>query len=441
MTRIERPDSLIATRGESLIRIGALRGLFAPYLTEAGRLAFRALLGLSASTALAHASAAGVLLLLARALEPAQFGVLSFALTAQGYLLILGSLACGSVVIREGVQRPGDVDAITTSFLSLTVTSSVLTCAATLAAIGLAPVAGEERWLLSLVAIGIVPSSVSPQPLFDMHHRQAHGAMVAAVGELAALLAVLGLWWSGTLSLRTAGAVYATKWWLVSGGQLAVYRSAVRRLRWRWSPADLRLLVRSSWPIMFAAMLFFVPLSSGVILVRLRSGPAEAALFGLAYQVANAYQIFTALGLQVVQPHIFGAHGLHTGFRSKLMVFATLFLGGVGALALVGGWGVVSLLLPPIYRAAVPAMPWLLAAAALLTVGRILSAYLVRFDDGPFILAAQLASAILYVGACLALPPHWIRPGAAVLAPCAVLVAAAACAWRVRARILEATSR
>jgi O-antigen/teichoic acid export membrane protein len=283
--------------------------------------------------------------------------------------------------------------------------------------------------------MGTVPASMNIQPLFDVHHRQARGVIVAAVMETLALLAVLGLWRSGSLTLPAVGALYAAKWALASAGQLLVYHSTVRRIRWCWSPSDIRQLLRSSWPILFAAMLFFVPLSAGVVLVRLQSGPIDAALFGLAYQVASAYQIFAALGLQVVQPHIFGVHGLHTGFLAKLAMFVMLFLGGVGVLAFAGGWAVVRLLLPPVYDAAVPVMAWLLAAAALLTAGRILSVYLVRFDDGPFILAAYLASALLYVGGCLVLPLPWVMPGAAVLAACAALVGSAACGWRVHARI------
>jgi O-antigen/teichoic acid export membrane protein len=418
----------------------ALREVAGSSLTGAGRAALGALLGLSASTAVAHASAVGVLLILARALEPTRFGQLSFALTAQGYLVLLGSLACGSVVIREGVRRPGDLDAITTSFFGLTATSSVVSCAAVLVTIGMAPVSSEERWLLTFVAIGTVAASMSPQALFDAHHRQARGGMVTAAAEVTALLAVLALWRGGALGLPAVGAVYAAKWGLASTGQALVYHLTVRRLRWRRSSAEWRLLLRSSWPILFASMLFFVPLSSGVVLVRLRGGPDEAALFGLAYQVASAYHIFAALGVQVVQPHIYGVHGLDRGFLARLAVSATVFLGGAAVLAFAGGWAVVRLALPPFYRAAVPVMPWLLAAAALLALGRILSAYLLRFDDGPFILAAHLASALLYVAACLLLPAPWIRPGAAVLAPCAVLAASGACAWKVRARIREASS-
>jgi O-antigen/teichoic acid export membrane protein len=415
-----------------------LRRLAESFLTEAGWSTLRTLLGLLVGTAVSHVSALGVLLLLVRALPPSDFGVLSFALTAQGYLALLGSLACGSVVIREGVRRPADIDAIATSFLTLTATSSALVCAGSLIAVGLAPVSSAERWLLMLVALATVPASMNIQPLFDMHHRQAHGVIVGALVETLALLAVLGLWRSDSLTLPAVGAVYATKWGLISSGQLLVYHSMVRRVRWSWSPADIRQVLRSSWPILFAATLFSVPLSSGVVLVRLRIGTVEAALFGLAYQVASAYQIFAALGVQVVQPHIFGRWGLHTGFLAKLAMFTMLLLGGVGVLAFAGGWAVVSLLLPPVYHAALPLMAWLLAAAALLTVGRMLSVYLIRFDDGPVILGAYLLSALLYVAGCLLLPLPRLRPGAAVLAAGAALVGTAICLWRVRTRICEA---
>ncbi len=97
-------------------------------------------------------------------------------------------------------------------------------------------------------------------------------------------------------------------------------------------------------------------------------------------------------------------------------------------------------LLPPIYEAAIPPMAWLLAASVPLLVARIAHVYLVPFEDGAFILTAHLASALLYVSGCLLLPLAWVKTGAAVLAPCTVLVAAAACLWRVRRRIREGTS-
>jgi O-antigen/teichoic acid export membrane protein len=261
---------------------------------------------------------------------------------------------------------------------------------------------------------------------------------VTAVAEVLALAAVLVSWAVGALSLPVVALVYAAKWTVASGGQLLAYHLEVRPVRWRWSPPDIALLVRTSWPILLASMLFFVPLSAGVVLVRLRAGPSEAALFGLAYQVANAYQILGALVVQVVQPHIYGVYGLHRAFLARLGAFAALFLGGLGLLALAGARLTVVFLLPPFYRAALWAMPWLLAAAALLTVARLLSAYLLRLGEERFIMGAHLATALLYVGACLAVPVSSVVIGAAVIAPCAALLGVVACWWRVRARLSEA---
>ena len=96
----------------------------ASYLTEAGRRALGNLLGLGAWTALWQLSTVGVLLVLTRALGVEAFGTLIFALTAQTYLTLVGSLGCAAVVIREGVRRPGDIDAIATSFAPTSATSS-----------------------------------------------------------------------------------------------------------------------------------------------------------------------------------------------------------------------------------------------------------------------------------------------------------------------------
>ncbi len=415
----------------------AMGGFLGSYLTEAGRRALRNLLGLALWTVLWQLSGVGVLLLLTRALGPEEFGALSFALTAQTYLTLLGSLACGSVVIREGVQRPGDLDAISTSFLVLTGASSALLCAGGLVAVGLVPMSSGERWLLILVVLGSVPASMNVQPLFDAHHRHARGVAVGALTEVLGLLAMGWLWLSGGPSLPAVGGVYAAKWGLTLAGQLLAYHASVRRLRWCWSPEDMRRIVRSSWPVLLAALPFFVPLSSGVLVLRLRSGAADAALFGLASQVASAYLIFAGLGVQVMQPHIAGRYGLHPGFLAKLVCFTAALLGGLGALALAGGWAVVTFLLPPFYQGAVHPMAWLLGAALLLAVARLAHIYLVRLEDTRFILAAHLASAMLYAGGSLLAPPMWIGLAVAVLAPATALVATAACVWRVRLRVRE----
>ncbi len=79
------------------------RALVGAYATEAGRQALRNLVGLLAWTALWQTSTVGTVAFLSRGLDPEEFGILNFALTWQTYLTLLGSLACESVVIREGL--------------------------------------------------------------------------------------------------------------------------------------------------------------------------------------------------------------------------------------------------------------------------------------------------------------------------------------------------
>ncbi len=86
------------------------------------------------------------------------------------------------------------------------------------------------------------------------------GALVEALG----LLTVLWLWRGGELRLPVLGGVYAGKWGLVWIGQVLVYHMSIRRLSWRHSPEDMRRILRSSAPILGAALVFFVPLSAGV---------------------------------------------------------------------------------------------------------------------------------------------------------------------------------
>jgi O-antigen/teichoic acid export membrane protein len=171
--------------------IAGVRGLVRSYLTDAGRQALGNLVWLSVGMVLAQGCAFGVLVILTRALGPAEYGSVVVALTLQTYLVQIGSLTSGPVVIREGTQRPEDLDRLTSAYLLLTAVGSGLVCALSLVTIWLVPRSDGERWLLTLVTLGTIPSSLSLYPLFSVHHRQARGAMVTFVGELRAAVALV----------------------------------------------------------------------------------------------------------------------------------------------------------------------------------------------------------------------------------------------------------
>jgi O-antigen/teichoic acid export membrane protein len=411
------------------------RALVRSFLTDAGKQALGNLLWLSVWVALTQVCTIGVLLVLTRSLGPQGYGGVALGLTLYTYLVMIGSLCSASVVVREGARRPQDLDAITTAYLVLTAVSAGLACGLTVVGAWLVPVSAGERWLLALIAVGTIPASVNLAPLFIVHHRQARNALVTFVAELAALAAVLALGWSDALSLPVVGVVYAGKWALTAAGQFLTYQATVRPLRWSHPGAYLSKLLRSSWPILFATLVYFVPLGAGVFVVRVLRGDAEAGIYGLAYQGAGAYYTFGALAVQVIQPHVLGAHGLEPTFLRKLSFFVVVFLGGLAALAAAGGWIVIRFLLPPAYFAAVVPLLLLVAAALLLLLAGTAHLYLLRFHDERFILAAHLAAAVLYAVTCPALVTWAGAPGAALGAVAATLAGAALCLGRARSRL------
>jgi O-antigen/teichoic acid export membrane protein len=414
----------LARRGTGVVR---------SYVTEAGRRAFRNLFWSSVCALLTQACAACELLLLTGSLGPEKYGALGFALALQWYLLLAGSVGSGSLVIRDGTERPENVDTITTSYFVLTGLCSTAVCAAALLGAVLAPVSGGERWLLALVAVGTIPASATLTPLFVLHHRQARTAAISLAAEVFALAAVFALSRSGSASLPAVGLIFAAKWGAVTAGQLVVYHATVRRLRWSWSADYLGRLFRSSWPMMLVALVFFVPLNAGVFLVRALAGDAEAAVYTIAYQAASAYYGFASLAVQIVQPHIGGVYGLEASFVRKLALFAAGFFGGLALLAGAGGTALIHWLLAPAFRPAAAPMAFLLLGAVMMLVGNIAHIYLLRFHGQRLLLVVHVAAALAYWGGGLLLVARLGPLAAAVWTAVVTALATGACLGGVRA--------
>mgnify|MGYP007095361185 CR=1 FL=1 len=86
---------------------------------------------------------------------------------------------------------------------------------------------------LSFTAAEALASAQTSTPSFvALALRQPLAAGIGLVASVGALGAVLVLSRTGSLSLVSAGLVFAVKWWLITVGQLVVYRLAIRPLRW-----------------------------------------------------------------------------------------------------------------------------------------------------------------------------------------------------------------
>jgi O-antigen/teichoic acid export membrane protein len=259
--------------------------------------------------------------------------------------------------------------------------------------------------------------------------------------EVLMLAATLYLDSREALTLKHIGLLFLGKWLLVFAGQWTLFQLAVRRLRGVYSPVELRGLFRSSWPIMLAALAFVAPLNSGTLLVRWFDSLENAGVYGVAFQVANAYYLFGGLGVQVVQPHILGEYGLEATFVRKLAIFVVAFVSSGGLLAVLAGWTLVHLFLDASYHPATTPMALLLICAGGMLASRFAHPYLVRFGAERAILVIHVGGAGLFVAASLLFSGTLTPTATAAIAAGASVLSAALCFAVVRSRIRRANQK
>jgi O-antigen/teichoic acid export membrane protein len=340
-------------------------------------------------------------------------------------LLLLASGGLRPVLVREGVQRPGDLDRILGTHCVLASGAALLLCVLLTGVAGVLPLPGSERTLLILMGAGNVAASLNLLSLFDVHHRQTRCAVAALVAEVLGLLAVVGLVRAGELNPAAVGAVIAGKWLLTTALQFAIYHFTVRRVRIVISWEDVSRTLRSSLPVLVSSLLASLPFSSGAFFLRAFGNDADVALFGLCYQLVVVYATFALLGAQVLQPHVAGPWGLHRSFVWKLALFYGGFLTLLWAAALGGALLILFGLLDPFYRRAALPLALYLCGAWLFAVSYLANAYLLRFRRERVLLVASLVSGAAYVVGCLVFVPLYSVTGAAAVLVGAALLQAA----------------
>jgi O-antigen/teichoic acid export membrane protein len=396
-----------------------------PLRSEAGWRAAKKLGWLIVYTLLTHLCLAYAVIVLTADLGRERFGILTFALSVQSYLFLLGCLGVKEVVVREAARHPEQLDRITASHLVITGSCSGLVCLLTLAGAALAPISDAERLLLAVLACGNIAGCVNILPLFDVHHQQPFSAAITLATELGALLAILVLHQTGRADLPAVGAAFAAKWTASAGGHYLAYHRWVRPVRLTFSLAHVRALLPSCWPLVLSALVARVPFSSGPLFVRCFRGEGDTAVFGIAAQVATAYLLFAMAGNRIFQPHMAGRAGLSKDFIGKLALSVGLFLG----LLLVGAFAAGSLaivfLLGPQYRPALTPMAILLAGTFVFCLGNVASNYLVilRHEKGK--LSADFGASVAYVVGCLVTVPWLSYTGAALAMAAASLIGTA----------------
>lgn len=371
------------------------------YFTPAGVTAARNLGGQFVFRAVSQGCHLLTFLLLANALAKPQFGSLLFALALIPYLVQTATLSTGPMVLREAAAHPERWPELSGVWWAIRAggTCSVIALAAL--ACCLAPIGASERSLYLILLVAVASACFDLTVQYDLRHRQAAHAAVAALADASLLLIVWCMTSLGRLTLPAVGAAFAAKFVLSLLLQFALAAEA-RPWPVRFRLAQILEVASSSWRLGVVGLLTGAPMWAGVFLVRAFHGEGEVANYGLAVQAASIYLMIGWMGNRVLAPHIVGPYGGHRSFITKLLAFLAAFHGSLLVLGVGGSAATILLLFPPQYRSAIVPTALAMFAALAVSLGQPAALYLLRAKRESSLLSIALVSGGVFLAIGLA---------------------------------------
>jgi O-antigen/teichoic acid export membrane protein len=352
------------------------------------------------------------LLLISRRILPAEFGKLSVGLALQNYVVLLGTLGLRTLVVRDLARSPQRLPQIWGTYWALIIPFGVIVALGGHTISGLTFEREPAEEALSLwLAIGAWFSILSLVPMLDGLNRQVQALGIVALTE--------GLFLTGLhcgcipLNLVGLGAGFALKWTLASTMQAAVLWMMTRPERLLVSRDVLQSWQKSAPWLLATALISHLPFALCVVLVRGLRDASEAAVIGLAVQIATGVLLIAGLAFRFVQPMLRTVDDLRSE-RVRIAIHrACAGLIGVWLLGAGAAWVLTIYWLPATFHKAWPTFLVLLTAALFGGVAYLLWAMLNALDMAASILAGYLAGAGLCLCGSLILIPIYGHLGGA----------------------------
>ena len=356
----------------------------------------------------------------ARHLGPAQFGVLSFALSTVLLFATLWTLGLSGLVVRELVRDPEREAELLGTVMGLRIAGGIV---ALVAALGLVVVLGRDD--TTRVAVAILMVGVLGLYTFDgidfwlqagVRSRYAVVARSLALGVASAVNVALIVADGPLLAFVAAAALeYAL------GGVLLVaayLRLGGRPARWRFQGGTARTLLTASWPLILSGVANAINLRADQLMLGTMSGTDAVGTYAAAARLSEVWYFVPAAIAASVFPAMVRAHA---GDRTSFDRWMTRLYDLMIALALPIAIGVsllagplVAILFGPEYAASAPILAVHVWAGPFVFLGAALSRWLIAEDRLKFSLARHGAGAVVNIGLNLVLIPMYGGLGAAV---------------------------
>ena len=362
--------------------------------------------GMSALRMLALGQAVALLslLLISQRIPSEAFGRLSSGLAIQNYIVLIGTLGLRTIATRDLARAPDQISRIWgTLWGVIGPVGAAVAVAGHFIAGSVQAWTLDEMWMSAWLAAGAWFSMLSLAPLLDAVGRQRVSVASVAVAEVLFLIALLTGLMTGQLAWLGAG--FALKWTLASTLQALALWRATRPGHLQVS-RDVMQSWRGSAPWLLATTLIsHLPFAASVVLVRSLRDPGEAAVTGLAVQVAAGLLLVAGLAFRFVQPMFRTANDLRSERARIAIQKICAGLVGVWLLGAGAAWLLTTYWLPAAFHQTWPTFVILLTASLFGGGAYLLWAMLNALDMEASILAGYSAGAVLFLCASLVLIP------------------------------------
>ena len=383
-----------------------------------------------------------LVLLAARRLGEAGFGLYNYALALGFVLAQLTDLGMQLVLTRE-IAAGTRGDGLVSAALRLKVALSAVVTAALWLMVAGQPVARGAVFLLSLLPLlQSFPEFVGY--VFRGRQNLTVEAWLLAGARLAlAGAGVVALWfWPTLLALAVSQAVVGLLFaliglvWLRRGGWLARLGEALAVHRLPQQRTELGYLLRQSLPLGVAIFLSIAYVRLAVLLLQYRLGETAVAHFSAAARLTEPAQLIPASIMAAVFPAFALALRHDAAGARRLGARATLLLLAVGVGVAVGGWLLGPWLVPWLYGPAYGASSRVFQVLALSLVPAFVNYTLTHYliARGQQALMGAFTGAMLALHATLSwlLIPHFGPVGPALSIVLAELLLTILCFFALR---------
>ena len=368
--------------------------------------------------------------LIARALGPADFGLLSSITALLSLFIAVGALGLDSIAVREFVAHPDDADVVAGTVFALKLAgSTAATLAGVVVAASLRPDDPRQWQVAAIIGLGQLFLAFDAIDYWFQSRLQSRYSVVArTTAFLTISLIRLVILWRGATIHALAWAMAAENILAASALLVVFARTSPGRLaRWRARAAVARSLLAKSWPLAFSGLVVAIYMRLDQVMLAKMQSDAEVGVYSVAVRIAELWYFLPTAVAASTLPALLRSRDTAPGTYHAQVQRLFRLMASAGYVVAIGvtllARPVVQLLYGTAYRSAVPSLIVLAWAGVFVCLGVVRENWMLAEGHMKLSFATTAIGAVVNTVLNLVLIPRQGALGAAIATLVAQFVA------------------